>query len=103
MRAFKTINVGDQDLQRVQENTDNAFRQFLRNALLDSAFLETIDLVTGQDNVINHTLNRPLRGWFPVRKSAEATLWDTQAINTLPSRTLVLQTSADVTISLIVF
>lgn len=68
-----------------------------------SIVLENVALTTGT-NVINHRLSRNLKGWKPTRiRGVSATFYDLQDANQTPELTLVLVSSANVTIDLEVF
>lgn len=65
--------------------------------------LQDIEIITGT-NIINHKLSRKLVGWFPVRmQGTYAELYDTQSTNTMPDKTLVLNSNADTIVSIWVF
>jgi len=103
MRPFQRLVTEDQELNRVQQNMAEALRPVLTAAVLDGRLVEDVALATGQDNVVNHGLGRAVRGWLVVRQNAQADLWDTQASNAVPGRTLLMRTSATVTVTLWVF
>jgi len=67
-----------------------------------STILKSVVLASG-DNIIPHTLNRALQGWNIVRIRAAATIYDKQDDNDNPTVSLVLNSSAAVTIDLEVF
>ena len=97
----KRIFVADPSLMRIQDaiaDTINKLPEFLFNATL----IGPVNLVTG-DNVINHGLDAPLQGWVIVRRSSGAVVFDKQASNRIPGKTLVLNASTSVTVSLLVF
>lgn len=100
-KTFKQI-AGSEELNRVQDNIDTAFNPFLNSEIVDGILLTNIPLVTGV-NEINHKLGRILQGWIPVGQSANANIWDSQATNIRKARTLILNSSANLTISLWVF
>ena len=64
--------------------------------------LKNVNLIAGT-NVINHGLGADLQGWNPIRVRASTTLYDLQDSNQMPDLTLVLVSSAAVTIDLEVF
>lgn len=72
------------------------------NPLNNANILKNVQLTTGS-NTINHKLGRPLQGWYILRQRASASLYDTQDSNLYPELTLVLVSSANVTIDLAVF
>lgn len=67
-----------------------------------SSILQSVSLVTGA-NVINHKLGQPLQGWNIVRQRAAASIYDEQDSNPRPNLTLVLVSSADVSVDIEVF
>lgn len=88
--------------QLMQNAWATAINPFLRNPANQSLILKNIPLKTGS-NVVNTLLGRTLQGWSVVRQRASASIWDSQDTNQTPQLTLVLNTSADVTIDLEVF
>jgi hypothetical protein len=76
--------------------------QVLMNPSLQSSILENVPLVNGS-TTINHGLGRTLTGWRVIRLSGAATIHDTQSNNPQPTLTLLLTSSAAVTVSLEVF
>lgn len=54
-------------------------------------------------NVIDHLLGRKLQGWTLVRKRGPADIYDTQDSNQTPQLTLLLTSSTDVSVDLLVF
>lgn len=55
------------------------------------------------DNVINHGLGRDLLGWIIIRCDGAQTFYDKQSTNTTPQRTLILNASGAVTVTIYVF
>ena len=97
----KRIHVEDPTLMRIQDaiaDTINKLPEFLFNATL----IGPVNLVTG-DNVINHGLGVPVQGWVVVKRSSGAVVFDKQASNRIPDKTLILNSSTSVTVSLLVF
>lgn len=74
----------------------------IKNPSNNRLILKNVKLTTGT-NVINHGLGAPLQGWNPVRIRASATFYDLQDQNQMPDLTLVLVSSANVTIDLEIF
>lgn len=64
--------------------------------------LKNVLLTTGS-NVVNHQLGRKLQGWVIVRQRALASIYDTQDLNQMPDLTLLLTSSTNVNIDLLVF
>lgn len=94
---------GGEELSRIQDNVRRAFASLLGStAILNGRLVLEQDLSIGT-NTINHGLGRAPRGWIPVRVRAATTLSDTQDANTTPSRTLLITSTAVVTVDLWVF
>jgi hypothetical protein len=100
--ALTQFQSDDLNFQLMQNSWAAQLNPLLLDPLNQNVFLPNIVLTSG-DNTINHKLGRALQGWFIVRQNAAASLFDKQSTNSMPQLTLVLNTSADVTISLIVF
>lgn len=93
---------GDIPFQMLQSAWGGILNPFLSNPTLQNLILKNVSLVTGA-NVINHKLQRKLQGWSIVRQRSAATLYDNQDTNQTPDLTLVLVSSANVSIDLVVF
>ncbi len=91
------------DVQKLQTNLKQFLRPILKSSIIDGVLVKDLTLVTGSPNTVKHTLGRKLQGWIVVRQRASAIIWDDQDTNMIPSSTLVLQTSANVTVDLWVF
>jgi hypothetical protein len=102
---YKTSTFDNHDLQQLDNNISDFSINIAKSEIVDGRIIEDYSLING-DNYIPHGLNRVLRGWFPVRKSGNANIYDKQADTTIdvrPSSTLVLNSSAAITVSLWVF
>lgn len=76
---------------------------FLSNPGLSSQIIPKVFLANSTSTVVNHLLGRELVGWRVVRQRAGSNISDRQDTNQTPELTLVLHSSADVTIDLEVF
>lgn len=90
-------------INTLQDNIENSITPLVDKTQNDSQVLTNINLIQGQNNIINHTLARSLIGYYIILKSAQADIWDTQQNNLSPDLTLWLSTSSDVLVNLIVF
>ena len=97
--VFKDPN---KNLMLLQTNWAQQLNPIIQSPINGNVILKSIALKTGL-NVINHLLGRDLQGWIPVRRRAEAQIWDTQDSNPNPQLTLYLNSSADATVDLVVF
>lgn len=62
-----------------------------------------VTLTAGTPNTIPIGLSAPLQGWIITRIKTQAVVWDSQDSNSTPSQTLILNTSANTVIQLMVF
>jgi hypothetical protein len=100
IKPFRTINAKDPDLMRVQDSIRDTFASIVRVALLNG---NAVEAVLGTSPVeVSHGLNRPILGWFIVRQNAQAAVWEPSASDT-PSKTLRLEASAAVTVTITFF
>lgn len=100
---FQRIQTNDSDINRLQTNITKVVDTLSVQPLTIGNLLKSVVLVVG-DNTIYHGLNAPLTGWIPTRIRAMATsLYDKQDTNSTPSQTLILNSSAAVTVDLFVF
>jgi len=102
MFKLPQFQMADKDLSLLQTTWAAIIQPVVSRAQNSSVILEGVELSSG-DNVIKHTLNRELKGWRIVRIRAAATIYDKQDDNGNPVNTLVLNSSAAVTIDLEVF
>lgn len=104
LRSFRRHETKDFDLQQVQDNVGNVLNAIPTDIpIAGGRIISNISVVSGTSKVINHGLGRKLQGWIAIKKSANANIWDSQLTNTLESRTLNLNSDANVTIDLWVF
>lgn len=102
MATLNKLNTQDELQNRIQDNTKKAVNQLSSNSLTSGNTLTSIALTAG-DNTINHKLGKALTGWFIVRLRGASTIYDKQDSNKTPEQTLVLNSSAGVTVDLYVF
>lgn len=89
-------------LELMQTAWATALNPLIDAPLASSNLLEGVQLVIGA-NSVNHKLQRKLRGWSIVRINGVSSIYDTQDSNQLPDLTLALNSSAAVTVSILVF
>lgn len=85
-------------LSATQTQWSALLNPILANPILSGRLL-TVPLILGV-TVVNHGLQRNLRGWFVVDQNAQANLYRSQPLNDL---TLTLTSDAAVTVTLWVF
>lgn len=99
--ALKRIFSNDRVLNQVQEAVNEAIRPLLQMPIASGRLIEDIALVSGTAKSIEHKLNRESAGWIVVKKNANVDIWE--STSSIPTKTLVLNASGTVTISLWVF
>lgn len=102
MEKLARFQSTDETVNRVQDQNLRILNPIINNPIIQGQTLPNIVLNSGSNNV-NHGLGRALQGWFVVGISAPATIVDEQATNTLPTKWLVLSSSAGTTCSLYVY
>ena len=100
VKPFRTINSKDKDLMSLQDSVKDTLASIIRSPLL-SENIVTVDLVTAPKD-ISHGLNRNIQGWFIIRQNAQAAVWE-PSVSTTPSKTVVLEASAAVTVTIYFF
>jgi hypothetical protein len=89
-------------LPMLQVKWASILNPLLGNPSNNASVLKNVALVTGT-NVVNTLLGRTLQGWSIVRQRGPASFYDMQDTNQSPSLTLVLVSSADVSVDILVF
>lgn len=92
----------DRIIQQMQNNIVTPLNTLLAAPLVNGSVLSSVSLVAG-DNTINHLLSRRLIGWIIVRSRAVASIFDKQDTNTIPDKTLILNSSAPAVVDIFVF
>ena len=91
------------DQRIMQDNITRIFDEIADKPQLDSFLLEDIDVAV-TETLIEHKLNRTIRGWILARKNGLGDVYDTIDSTTSDlSRYLPLKSSVAVTVSIIVF
>lgn len=104
MKFFIKQQSDDLNLDFIQDNIEQVLKSIPNDSpIIDGQYLEGISIITGTPKVINHQLGRTLKGWFIGRKSTNSVIWDSQTTNANPTKTLILNSSANITISIWVF
>ena len=97
--AFNTYQTGlSSTIQSLQSSISD-----LQSSNFSSGKILTKQALASGSNNIPHGLGKALTGWVIVRQRASATFYDTQDSNTIPQTTLLLTSSASVTVDIYVF
>lgn len=97
----KRIVSKDQDLNLVQDALGE-WAEGISPLAYEMTLLGPISLKTGSNTVV-HRLQRVLIGWMIVRRTSAAVVFDEQTGNKTPEISLKLNSSAVVTVWLLVF
>ncbi len=101
-KAIPLVQTEDRNLNQIQQNITQAVNPLLANPANLGALVTGVKLVIGS-NAIGHGLGRALQGWSIVRQRGVASVYDTQDSNSAPTKTLLLTSSAVVTVDIYVF
>lgn len=101
-KALAQVQSNDLKLEQIQAASRVATQSSRSNPINGGTILTSISLDSG-DNTIPHKLSQKLQGWFIVRIRDAATIYDKQDDNPNQDKTLVLNSSASVTVDIFVF
>jgi hypothetical protein len=104
MQPYVRSGTNIPDVQRVENSLISTLQSIITNPLLNSPTLKkAVVLTTGVDNVVDHGLNRPVTGWIIVDKNASADIYQSTTINTMPTTSIILNTTSTVTVTILFF
>jgi hypothetical protein len=103
IRKFVRQHTNDPDIQAIQTNIEQFSGGLSANIPIINGFIVTdVAITSGTAKTVDHALERP-PNWIVIKKNANATVWDSQDTNANPKRTLILNSSANVTVDLWIF
>lgn len=102
MKALVNQQTNDRSINQIQQFIAQTLQPLITNPLLFGNIVSSVQLKTGT-NIVNHGLGRMLQGWSLVRKRGAADVYDQQDTNPNPSKTLVLVSTADVSVDVYCF
>jgi hypothetical protein len=104
MQPYVRSGTNIPDVQRVENSLISTLQSIITNPLLNSPTLKkAVVLTTGVDNVVDHGLNRPVTGWIIVDKNTSADIYQSTTINTMPTTSIILNTTSTVTVTILFF
>jgi hypothetical protein len=104
MQPYVRSGTNHPDLQRVENSLIATIQSVITNPLLNSPTLKkAIVLTSGVDNVVDHGLNRPVTGWIIVDKNTTADIYKSVTTNTMPTTSIILNTTSTVTVTILFF
>lgn len=101
-RTFRKLNSGDDEVQQLQANIEQAIAPVIKSPILNGVLLTNVSIVFG-DNKIEHKLGRKMIGYFVIARAAGVTLFDSVNGGTDLDKFLTLNSSGTTTISLWIF
>ena len=103
LRDLKKVKLPDTPSSQFQNNVAEFANQLTNNPISSGRLIEDIELTFGSTTVVSHGLGRAIRGFMITYKNNSVEVWAEDTNQTVPSKTIVLSTSATATISLYVF
>jgi hypothetical protein len=104
MQPYVRSGSNNADIQRVENSLVSTLQSIITNPLLNTPTLKkAIVLTSGVDNVVDHGLNRPVTGWIIVDKNATADIYKSATTNTMPTTSIILNTTSTVTVTILFF
>lgn len=107
IQTFRRVRSKDKDITNLVDSAGEVLDTISAKALLDGVLIKDVSITVGTQKSVNHTLGRELQGWFITRQTADCNFWDSQDSNTVPTRTLLIESAhastTTVTIDLWVF
>lgn len=103
LKRFSKNQTSDLTLSQVQDSLINCLNPVFTNPMLDGVLVKNVILAAGT-NVIPNPIQREVQGVMTLLKSTFADIHTgAQASNPSPTRTLILTSSAAVTVDLWIF
>lgn len=102
IKSLQKVSTQDKDLQAMQDRLESFLVPFINCVLIDGLLLKNVSLLAASTTNVEHKLGRALIGWYVVDSTANSTIWRDTTVE-LPTTTLALKCSSDVTVSLWVF
>jgi hypothetical protein len=101
-KAIARVQTENREVNQLQSNIISSLQSIVQNQLVNGRVIKEKKLTVGS-NTINHGLGQKLQGWFIVRKRSTSDIYDEQDSNKNPELTLILNSSAEVTVDIYVF
>ena len=101
LKAMKTIQPKDYDMDVIQRNTKEFVQQLENNIILSGVLLKDITLTSASSTIIDHKLGREYQGYIITKLNANSVVYETTS--TYPSKHLTLNCSANCTVSIYIF
>lgn len=110
IKKFQSVGTSSgstDDLERVvsvvQGRVADAIDRIAGIPTLDGSMLSGVILTAGIDNFVSHGLGRKFLGWHVVDRTPDAGVFESATTNKSPDKFILLNSNADVTITLWAF
>lgn len=100
-KPFVKVKTDDSNLNRLQDRIVETVNPIVSNTILDCRLIQSISLKSGQVNSVSHRLGRNYQSAVPILYG-RADVW-IEPVNNSPGLVILLRTSADCTIDLLIF
>lgn len=89
-------------LTQMQDNIDLAITQ-ISNSSFQNGTIVQLSLLSGQDNIVNHGLDREVQGWTVIDKDQDSNVWKSSTVNKIKNKQIILRVSANVSVKIYFF
>ena len=103
LTPYRRHQTNDFDSEQIQDNVAEAVEQLLERPSLAINLLEGLTLTSGSENLIEHGLDRAVRGWRIVDVNLATDIFRNTATTADPTRFLSLTTTLTASVSIEVF
>ena len=104
MQSFVSTNTQNKDVQRLEDSIENVFNSIQLNPLLkDPKIIQNVTFVNGVDLIVNHTLNRIVKGYIVIKSNAAVSVFTSSTVNANPLSFLIMKSNANATVDLLFF
>jgi hypothetical protein len=99
VKFFRKVVSGNDDVQRLQANVEQAISEVLKNPILDSVLIESVRLSAGNVTQVSHKLSRIPKGYILVSKDGPGDFY----LNSKDASFLNFISTTAVNVSILVF
>lgn len=104
MEPYVRVIANDRQIQEIDNNVSRCFNSIQTNPLLANPMYITGLVFTGTaDLIVNHRLNRPVRGYIISRSDAGQTIYTSSTVNPAPSAQIILKATGTINADILFF
>lgn len=90
MIRFKTINTKDEEVNRLQDAVEEAFKPLTSSTLIEARLISRQVLTAGKVNIIEHLLPNAYQTYVLAASSAPCSLFTSSVVNNMKNKVLML-------------